>query len=343
MVVIVPASERLPLRAISWWHEGMTNVLILGGTGWLSGRVARRWADAGAAVTCLARGSRAAPDGVTLVRGDREDAGVYEALTGAEWDEVVDISSQARHVREAVHALADRAAHWTYVSSVSVYADETTPDADESAPRHPPAGDGDEYEYSAQKVAAEDAVAALGERALVVRPGLIVGPGDPTDRFGYWAAAFDRAGAEPVLVPRTDGRNVQVIDVDDVAAFLVAPPRSGVVNAVGDARPLADVLARVRAATAHTGELAVADDAWLAQHGVQHWMGERSLPLWLPAEMTGFMRRSNTAYRAAGGSLSPLDETIVRVLADERTRGLGRPRRAGLRRDEELALLAELG
>ena len=83
----------------------MTDVLILGGTGWLSGRIARRWLDAGARVTCLARGERPSLDGTVLVRGDRDDADVYELLD-REWDEVVDISSRAIHVREAVAAAA---------------------------------------------------------------------------------------------------------------------------------------------------------------------------------------------------------------------------------------------
>src|SRR5690606_1706882 len=113
-------------------------------------------------------------------------------------------------------------------------------------------------------------------------------------------------------------------------------------NAIGDARPLEAVLAGLRAAAAHTGDVVTADDAWLEAQGVSHWAGDRSLPLWLPTDMTGFMTRSNAAYRAAGGALSPLEGTIARVLDDERTRGLLRPRRAGLTREDELALLARL-
>lgn len=320
----------------------MTDVLILGGTGWLSGRVARRWSDAGARVTCLARGERAAPDGAVLVRGDRDDDGVYDALARKEWDEVVDVSSRAHHVRAAVEALGDRAGHWTYVSSLSVYSDDATENADESAPTHPPAQEGDEYDYGPQKVAAENAIRSLGKRALIVRPGLIVGPGDPSDRFGYWAAAFDRAGNGAVLTPHAPGRSVQVIDVDDLADFLVGTHRAGVVNATGQTHPLGDLLDRIRAATRHTGGVTSVDDAWLEQHGVAHWMGERSLPLWLPLDMRGFMTRSNEAYLAAGGVLSDLDLTIGRVVEDERARGIDRPRRAGLTREDELALLGEL-
>ena len=319
----------------------MTHVLILGGTGWLSGRIARRWLDAGADVTCVARGARPAPEGVALVRADRDDPEAYATLARTEWDHVVDISSQAAHVEAAVAALGDRAARWTYVSSLSVYADDTTIGADESAPRHPAARPGEEYDYGAQKAAAEDAVAGLGERALIVRPGLIVGDGDPSDRFGYWAAAFARAGTEPVLLPPLAGRSAQVIDVDDLAAFTVTSTATGAINAIGDEHPLADVLETVRTAAGHTGAIVVAKEEWLLAHDVAFWAGPRSLPLWLPADMTGFMTRSNAALHAAGARLRPLAKTIDRVLADERARGVDRVRRAGLTREEERALLAD--
>lgn len=318
---------------------GMTDVLILGGTGWLSGGIARRMLVNGATVMCLARGGRPSPEGASLVLADRDDPTAYDTVSGRDWDHVIDVSSNAAHVGAAVVVLGDRTARWTYVSSVSVYSDDETTGADESAPRHAPAGPADEYEYGAQKVAAEDAVRALGDRALIVRPGLIVGEGDPTDRFGYWAAAFLRAEDGPVLLPSTDGRSTQVIDVDDLSEFIVTTTAVGAVNAVGDAHPLADVLAAVRRGADHRGDTVVADDDWLVANGVGHWAGERSLPLWLPAEMTGFMTRDNDRYRAAGGELRPLGETIAAVIADEHDRGVDRSRRAGLTRAEELALL----
>lgn len=105
----------------------MTQVLVLGGTGWLSTRIARRWRDAGAEVTCLARGERAAPDGTVLLCGDRDDPGVYDLLAERRWSEVVDISSRAEHVAAAVDALGDRAEHWTYVSSTCSAASAPSP------------------------------------------------------------------------------------------------------------------------------------------------------------------------------------------------------------------------
>ncbi|MPT14374.1 MAG: reductase [Microbacterium sp.] len=318
----------------------MTDVLILGGTGWLSGRIAAHALGAGASVTCLARGGRPAPPGATLVLADRDDEDAYDVVSRTDWDHVVDVSSRVDHVSGAVRALGDRAARWTYISSMSVYRDDMTVGTDESAPRHPAAQAGEDDDYARQKVAAEDAVQeGLGDRALLVRPGLIVGDGDPSDRFGYWATAFLRALDEPVLLPPLDGRTAQVIDVEDVAAFVVSATVTGAVNAIGDVRDLEDVLRTVRASTGHTGPVVVGTEERLVAEGVAYWAGSRSLPLWLPPEMSGFMTRSNARYRRSGGRIRPLDETVERVVADERERGVGRERRAGLTRTEERALL----
>lgn len=324
----------------------MTDVLILGGTGWLSGAVARRWVGAGARVTCLARGGRPAPDGAHLVIADRADADAYAAVAGREWDEVVDISSRAGHVAAAVAALGAAAHHWTYVSSLSVYAADDVTGADETAPVHLPAAAGDEYDYGREKSAAEAALRrALEDRAAIIRPGLIVGPGDPTDRFGYWVGRFACAGAEPVLVPDAADARAQVIDVDDLADFVVTVGRAGwhgTANATGESIPLDALLDRARTIAGHSGRLVRAAPAWLEAQEVAYWMGPRSLPLWLPADMPGFATRSIEAFRAAGGVLRPLDETLVRTLADERARGLDRDRATGLTRAEELALIAQL-
>ena len=324
----------------------MTDVLVLGGTGWLSRRIATRWADAGASVTCLARGGRPAPYGTTLVTADRDDATAYDGVASREWDEVVDISSSPVHVAAAVGSLAERTKHWTYVSTVSVYATNDEPGADESAELLAPAGPDEEEDYGRAKARAEASVRAeLGHRAAIVRPGLIVGPGDPTDRFGYWVGRRARAGAEDVLAPPREGRGAQVIDVDDQAEFIVGVGRerwTGVANAVGDPVPLERVLREAGEVAGHTGRVREADDGWLEAHEVAYWMGPRSLPLWLPGDMPGFWTRSNAAYRLLGGRLRPLRETLARTLDDERERGLARERRSGLARPDELALLEEL-
>lgn len=319
----------------------MRRVLVLGGTAWLGREIARAAVADGAEVVCLARGeSGPVPDGARLVRADRARPGAYDALTG-DWDEVVEIAYEPGLVRSALDALADHAGHWTLVSSVSVYARDDEPGADESAALVEPS---DLTAYPDAKVAAERTTAArVGDRLLLARPGLIVGPGDPTDRFGYWPARLHRGGR--VLVPEATGSAVQVIDAADLATWVVAAGRAGAtgaVDAVGESLPLTDLLDLVVAVTGFDGELVPAEDAWLTDHDVRYWAGPHSLPLWLPAAATGFARRSGTAYGAAGGRRRPLAETVAAVLADEVARGTTRDRRAGLTPQDEAVLLARL-
>lgn len=317
----------------------MRRILILGGTAWLGRAIAAAARASGADVTCLARGeSGAVAPGARLVRADRGAPDAYAGLDG-DWDDVVELSWDPSFVASGLKALADRAAHWTLVSSVSVYARSDATFADESADLVDPL---DTTRYADAKVHAEQLTTALvGDRALHARAGLIVGPGDPTDRFGYWPARFDRGGR--VVVPETAGRHAQGIDVDDLAEWIVragAEGTIGPVNAVGEELPLAAVLAAAREAAGADAEPVAFDDETLLSRGVQHWMGPRSLPLWLPAEAQGFSRRSDAAFVASGGRRRPLAETMRRVLADERDRGVDRPRRAGLTLAEEYDVLA---
>ncbi|OIH96521.1 NAD-dependent epimerase/dehydratase family protein [Curtobacterium sp. MCBA15_001] len=313
----------------------MANALVLGGTGWLGQHLVRALLDDGHTVSCLARGtSGSIPDGARLVRADRRAAGAYDDVRGR-WDLVVELSSDPALVAGALDALADDVAHWTFVSTVSVYAEDDQPDADESAALVEPA---DLSQYADAKVAAEQAsVARLGDRLLVVRPGLIVGPGDPSDRFGYWPARLDQSG--PALVPTTADRFAQVIDVRDLAWWIARTRTAGTVNAVGDPVPLAEVFRTDAAATGFDGEVVALEDDVLLAHGVQYWAGPRSLPLWLPHAASGFARRSNRAFRELGGTTRPLAATVEDVLVDERARGVTRARRSGLSRHDEAAVL----
>lgn len=324
---------------------GPRDVLVLGGTAWIGGLVAERLAARGDRVTCLARGTGgSAPAGTRFVAADRDRPDAYDEVAGTEWDEVVDLTSSAEHARGAVAALADRARHWTLVSTVSVYASVADPGDDEHAALVEPV---DLEEYGQAKVAAERAVtAALAGRRMIVRPGLVVGPGDDSDRFGYWPARFALAGDGPVLVPDATGRRSQAIDARDLAELVVAVGLrvlDGVVDAVGESVPLADVLDLAAEAAGSTGARVVATDEQLAAADVRHWAGPRSLPSWLPREAAGLMARSDAGIRALGATRRPLAETMRDVLADERERGLDRPRASGLTRDEELAAIAALG
>ncbi len=319
----------------------MRSVLVLGGSGWLGRRIVERALDDGAEVTCLARGeSGAVPPGARHIAVDRRAPDAF-ASAGGEWDEVVELAHAPDLVEPALRALAGEAAHWTLVSSVSVYASSREPGADESAALAEPEVPTD---YAHAKVLAERmSAAALGDRLLVARPGLIVGPGDPSDRFGYWPARLRRGGT--VLAPRTEGRSVQVIDVDDLADWIVRAGRDGAtgpVNAVGPSHPLLDLLRGASDATAFDGRFVHAGDDDLVAQDVRYWAGPRSLPLWLPASETGFGARSGDAFRRAGGVARPLAESVARVLEDEERRGVDRERRSGLRPHEELEVLRAL-
>lgn len=248
----------------------MTDVLILGGTGWLSGRIAERWMDAGASVTCLARGTRPVPYGARLVVADRDEPEAYDAVRGRDWNEVVEVSSRSTHVAAAAAALAGDTRHLTYVSSVSVYAANNEEGADEGASLVEPAALGDDGDDARAKAACEAAVrAALPHRAAIVRPGLIGGPGDPTDRFGYWVSRFALAEGGAVLVPDAPVVRVQVIDVDDLAAFVAALGAagfSGTVNAVGDPSPLPAVLAAAHEVSGNRVSVAGFDGIQLGEY-----------------------------------------------------------------------------
>ena len=312
----------------------MKRVLLLGGTGWLGREVARAFRDGGAEVVCLARGdSGAVPTGVELIRMNRLASDAYAAVAG-DWDEVVEFSHEPELVAPALDALAESARHWTVISSVSVYADDAKPHADETAEVIVPR---DLAEYADAKVATEQATAArLEDRLLIVRPGLIVGPGDPSDRFGYWPARFLRGGR--VLHPRIDGRFVQVIDVADLAEWIAYAGREqvlGTVNAVGEIHTLKDFFLAASAAAGLDGELISAGDEALLAADIRYWSGPRSLPLWLPNSAHGFAQRDGSRFLRSGGSLRTLEDTLSRVIADEVDRGIDRSRRSGLTPDEE--------
>lgn len=325
----------------------MKRILILGGTGWLGREITARHLTAGNHVTCLARGiSGTVPEGAPLHAVDRRAPDAYAEVVGRNWDEVIELSYDSELVRGALAVLAPTARHWTLISSVSVYADNSLPDADESAGL---VSATDPADYAHAKVMTETATAAaLGERLLIVRPGLIVGPADPSDRFGYWVARFAQGGETPVLIPHTEHRHVQVIDVRDLADWIVRAGLnriSGTIDAIGDAHPMSEVLARAAAVAGFTGSMVSASDHWLISHDVNFWAGKRSLPLWLPATATGFARRNNARYHGSGGLIRDIGDTLVATLDDERARGLQRERRSGLTRAQEqelLDLLAEL-
>lgn len=329
-------------------------LLLLGGTAWLGHCVATTALERGDTVTCLARGdSGPPPNGARFVRADRDQPGVYNTAIGNEWDVVVDVSRQPGQVGRAVTALADRSGSFIFISSGNAYADHGTPGEDETAALLPPL-DGDVMEsmetYGEAKVACEQHVRrAFGpDRSIIVRVGLIGGPGDTFDRTGYWPLRFARPAAADgsVLVPDAPELSTQVMDVRDLATWIVALGHSGTrgaFNAVGETIPLPQHLAVAREVAGHTGSVVAVAQDWLLAQGVEPWMGERSLPLWLPLpEYAGFSARDGSAARAAGLTTRPLDVTLADTLVWEIGRGPDRPRRAGLTALDERALLSAL-
>jgi nucleoside-diphosphate-sugar epimerase len=235
-----------------------------------------------------------------------------------------------------------------YVSSISVYADHSVPGGDESAellPLWSGSGEANGEEYGEAKVSCETACAELLDpsRLLVARAGLIVGYGDRSDRFGYWPGRFARAShGEQVLVPPKDAP-VQVVDVVDLAAWLLGSVErqvSGTYDAVGPSLSFGDLAATCAAAAGVEPDLLAPGEEWLVAEGVTPWAGPDSLPLWLPrATHGGMVSRSGAAVRRVGLESRPLQETVDDSLRWEQEQGLGRDRRAGLGPGREAELL----
>jgi 2'-hydroxyisoflavone reductase len=290
-------------------------LLVLGGTVFLGRHIAAQALAAGHAVTLLNRGRRGGaalfPDAEHLV-GDRD--GDLSALRGRRFDAVIDCSGYtAAQMQSAAQALGDGAGHVVFVSSISVRAS------------FPPglrfAEDGallaGDEGYGANKARAEEAIAAaLPHSVAIVRPGLIVGPHDPTGRFTYWPDRVARGGE--VLAPGRPERPVQWIDVRDLAAWclhLAAQRITGTFNAIGPNVPMRALLDACRAVADSDARFVWIDDATLLAADVAPWSG---LPLWIPESDPGFggmLLADNARAVAAGLPCRPAVETARDTLA----------------------------
>lgn len=333
-------------------------ILILGGTSFIGRYLAEEALARGHTLTLFNRGQRA-PDlfpEAEHLRGDR--GGDLGALRGRRWDAVIDPSAYLpRIVRASLSAIAGAIGHYTFISTASVYApfdlagkdegsatgeltDEQEREAD--AVVVPPSGAiapayGDLY--GPLKTRCEEVVSqALPGRDLIVRPGLVVGPHDYTDRFTYWPSRLARGG--DVLAPGRPDRTIRAIDARDLAAWtmtMIESARSGVYNATGaDGSTMASFLEACKAAGDADARLTWVDEAFLLENEVGPWV---ELPLWLPEESNGIFLVRNDRAIADGLTFRPLAETARDTLAWDRSRDPGEPRRAGLAPDRERALL----
>ncbi|WP_219416423.1 NAD-dependent epimerase/dehydratase family protein [Pseudonocardia nigra] len=328
--------------------------LVLGGTRFLSWTVAATAVERGHEVVCAARGvSGRVPDGAKLVAVDRDAPDGLDALRGERFDAVVDVATMSLPwVRAAVDALAAGAGHWTFVSTINIYADSAARGQGVDAPLLPPreAADtdvpnSDPDAYGAIKVASENAVrAAAGDSALVVRAGLICGPGDEHDRFGYWPQRLARGGR--AVVPDSPGQPVQVVDVRDLADWIVRcgeERTTGTFDGSGQRSTLGAVLDEIADAVgAHELERIPVAPEKLTAAGVNPWAAPRSLPLWLPESHWGMVDRDTAPAAAAGLRCRPVADTARASLDHERSLGVDRDRRAGLTPQDEAEILATL-
>lgn len=274
--------------------------------------------------------------------GDR--AGELDALRGRRWDAVVDVSGYAaRDVRASSEILAGATGHYTFVSTVSVYADTAFRPLDESAPLHRADWESTEVTgaaYGAMKAACEEVVAgAFAGRLLVVRPGVIVGPHDYTFRFPYWVHRVAAGGR--VLAPGRPERAVQLIDARDLAAWtlrMVETAGTGTFNAVGPAAPLTmeGMLTGIRDGVSGDARFTWVPDDFLLAHDVGPWT---EMPLWMSAGDAGLFHVENGRAVAAGVVFRPVAETARDTLAAD----LAEPaeeRKGGLAPEREAELLA---
>ncbi|WP_030157835.1 NAD-dependent epimerase/dehydratase family protein [Glycomyces sp. NRRL B-16210] len=321
-------------------------VLVLGGTVYLSRALARLAVERGHDVTVAARGaSGEPPEDVEFVRIDRDTPEGVEALRGREFDAVFDVARIPAHVGPVLDLLADRVGHWSFVSTISVYArhDVVAPDLEE--PTAADSADRAVERYGASKVACENLVRErLGAKAFITRPGLIVGAGDGNDRLGYWPLRLAEGGE--VLAPGEPDRPVQWIDVEDYAAWLLDAAEAGLtgtLDAIGEPIGMGAFLYGIAEALLEAGIigepplLTWLPQDFLAEQGVNPWAGPDSLGMWLPSpEYDGHQGRSAGPAVAAGLRLSPLGDTVKRWW---RANAEAPRLKAGLSREKEGAVL----
>lgn len=338
-----------PVRPIPQDRRSL-RILILGGTGFIGPHLVRYALARGHTVTLFNRGrtnTHLFPEVEKLI-GDRN--GDLEALEGRTWDAVIDNSASTPiWVRNSAQLLKDSVNTYLFTSTRSVYSDVSRVSLnEETGPLHvvdrAMVDSGESIPYGPAKVLCEmEANDALPGRTLIIRPGLIVGPGDTTDRFTYWPARIDRGGE--VLAPGDPENPVMYIDVRDLAEWyvhLLEQGALGVLNALGPESPLsfAELLYGIRAITSSPIWFTWVDTDFLLDRGIRPYS---DMPLWVPArgETAGFQRFDLSKPLAMGIKYRPLAVTARDTLDYHYSRPLERQQqmRPGVSAERERELL----
>jgi 2'-hydroxyisoflavone reductase len=325
-------------------------ILILGGTGFIGPNQVRYALDRKHTVTLFNRGKTNAdlfPDVPRLV-GDRNAVGGHDALKDGTWDVVIDNpTSNPAWVRDAGVALKGRAGHYLFVSTISVFNDNSKP-VDENGPLHTPSDINAPYNaqaYGQNKVRCEqEARAQFGENVTIIRPGLIVGPGDLSDRFSYWPVRIDKGGE--VLAPGTPNDPAQYVDARDLSEWIVRLAEqhtTGTFNATGPKTPTttAEMLYGIKAVTTSDARFTWVPAEFLAEKQVRPWS---EMPVWVPptGATAGFMRVNCGKAWSSGLTFRPLADTARDTLTwyHQRPTAEQEKARAGLAPEKEKAVLA---
>lgn len=332
-------------------------ILIIGGTVFLGRYLVEAAQARGHEVTLFNRGMHSPelfPD-VEKLRGNRNSN--LDALRGRRWDVAIDTCGYTpRTVGASAQLLADAVEHYTFISSISVCAEFPLSGHDESEPvgtiTDEQADEAESFDtggrptavsygemYGPLKARCERAVEeTLPGRALVIRPGLIVGPHDYSDRFTYWPYRVAQGGE--VLAPGRPERHVRVIDVRDLAEWnirLAEERRTGTFNASGaDGMTMGQLLNECKATSASDAVFTWASEEFLLEQGVGAW-GE--MPLWIPEEHNGIFAARNDKAIASGLTFRPLSETIRATLEWLDTRPADQEWKAGLKPEREREIL----
>ncbi|MFY7921271.1 MAG: NAD-dependent epimerase/dehydratase family protein [Gemmatimonas sp.] len=329
-------------------------ILILGGTGFIGPQQVEYALARQHKLTLFNRGKTNAGlfPNVPRLLGDRNEPTGHDALKTGTWDVVIDNpTTNPMWVRSAGEALKGRVGQYLFVSTISVFSDYSKPGMDEQGPLNEPTDisrpfDRDARYYGANKVRSEiEAKAQFGEdKVTIVRPGLIVGPGDLSDRFSYWPVRIDKGGE--ILAPGAPSDAVQYIDVHDLAEWIVRCGENhtlGTFNATGPKTPtnIAEMLYGIKAVTTSDARFTFVPADFLREQQVRAWS---EMPVWQPAmgPTLGFMQVNCQKAYAAGLTFRPLADTAKSTLDWYKTRPAAEQEkaRAGIAPEKEKAVLA---